>query len=72
MATPNPRGSWDRYSSCVPRKKMGQTYGEQLAVSDTYPFNGMNLRAREAKVLCSPLPMDIRSYSLYVGIECES
>lgn len=50
------------YSSSVPRKKMEQTYGEQLAVSDTYPCNGMNLRSGEAKVICSPLPIDNRSF----------
>lgn len=49
MTTPNHKGKQDLYSSCVFRKKVKQTFGEQLAVSAIHPFNRLNPRLREAK-----------------------
>lgn len=52
MATLNHKGNEAMYSSCVPRKKMKQIYGEQLAASVTHPVNWMKLTSREAGVIC--------------------
>lgn len=54
MTTPNHKGKQDIYSSYVFRKKVKQTFGEQLADSAIHPFSRMNLRLREAR---SYLPM---------------
>lgn len=42
IANPKHKGNQGIYSSCGPRKKMKQIYGEQLAVTATHPFSRMN------------------------------
>lgn len=51
MALLNHRGNGVMYSCCVPRKKMKQIYGEQLAVSVTHPVNRMKLNSGEAEMI---------------------
>lgn len=52
MAMLNHKGNEVMYSSCVPRKKMKQIHGGQLAASVTHAVNRMKLKSREAGVIC--------------------